>query len=113
MLHWAALLLACSIVAEPGPESRGRATDDEGLAVFERVVRPVLHGTCARCHGAEKASGGLRLNSRAALLEGGDSGPAVVPGEPVNSLLIQAIRREDGRNERLTFVEGSVIREVV
>jgi mono/diheme cytochrome c family protein len=96
MLNWAALLLASSIVAGPGPEARGQATGDEGLAVFERVVRPVLHGTCARCHGAKKASGGLRLDSRAALLEGGDSGPAVVPSDPGQSLLIQAIRHEDG-----------------
>ena len=96
MFHWAVLLLASSIVAEPGPGARSRATGDEGLAVFERVVRPVLEGTCGKCHGAEKASGGLRLDSRAAFLEGGDSGPAVVPGDPGNSLLIQAIRHEDG-----------------
>ena len=57
---------------------------------------PVLHGTCGRCHGAEKVKGGLRLDSREALLDGGDTGPAVVPGEPGESLLIQAIRHEDG-----------------
>jgi cytochrome c553 len=96
MARRTALLLTLLILAEPGPAARGRAAADEGAAVFEQVVRPMLEGTCARCHGAEKASGGLRLDSRPSLLEGGDGGPAVVPGDPGNSLLIQAIRHEDG-----------------
>jgi hypothetical protein len=61
---------------------------------FEKRVRPVLVEQCIRCHGAKKQSGGLRLDSRAALLRGGDNGPAVQPGEPEKSLLIQAIRRD-------------------
>jgi hypothetical protein len=59
---------------------------------FELKVRPILVRTCLPCHGGKRVSGGLRVDSRAALLQGGDSGPAVVAGEPDKSLLIQAIR---------------------
>ncbi|HEX7902213.1 MAG TPA: PSD1 and planctomycete cytochrome C domain-containing protein [Planctomycetota bacterium] len=52
---------------------------------------PVLEARCVSCHGPEKQKGGLRLDSRAALLKGGDSGPAAVPGDPAKSLLIQAV----------------------
>jgi cytochrome c553 len=60
---------------------------------FELHIRPVLAGTCFKCHGGEKTSGGLRVDSRGHLLAGGDSGPALVPGQPGTSLLIQAMRR--------------------
>jgi hypothetical protein len=61
---------------------------------FESKIRPVLATTCFRCHGGEKTSGGLRVDSRKALLEGGDSGPALVPGMPERSLMVQALRHE-------------------
>jgi hypothetical protein len=62
---------------------------------FELEVRPVLAGTCFPCHGGKKTSGGLRVDSRAALLKGGDNGPAIVPGQPEESHLIRALRHED------------------
>src|SRR5689334_18962173 len=58
---------------------------------FEKSVRPVLATHCLECHGARKQKGGLRLDSRAAVLAGGDSGPAIVPGKPEKSLLITAV----------------------
>ncbi len=61
---------------------------------FESKIRPVLAQTCFRCHGGEKTAGGLRVDSRTALLKGGDSGPAIVPGMAERSLLLQAIRHE-------------------
>jgi hypothetical protein len=69
-----------------------RAAAAEPADFFESRIRPVLADTCFKCHGGEKTSHGLRVDSRAALLKGGDSGPALVPGEPDKSLLIQAIR---------------------
>ncbi len=63
------------------------------LEHFEKHVRPVLVEKCLACHGPEKQRGGLRLDSRAALLKGGDSGPALVPGKPADSLLIKAVKR--------------------
>src|SRR5437763_522431 len=69
----------------------GRVTDDSA-AFFELKVRPTLAGTCLPCHGGKKTGGGLRVDSREALLKGGDLGPAVVPGDPDGSLLVQAVR---------------------
>ena len=64
---------------------------------FERRIRPVLVERCYRCHNsAETSKGRLALDSRDATLEGGRSGPAVVPGRPEDSLLIKAIRHEAG-----------------
>jgi Protein of unknown function (DUF1553)/Protein of unknown function (DUF1549)/Planctomycete cytochrome C len=79
-------LLVASVAFGQGP-----AGDAETF--FETKVRPVLAGTCQRCHGDKKTGNGLRVDSREALLKGGDSGPAVVPGDPDRSLLIRAIRR--------------------
>jgi Protein of unknown function (DUF1553)/Protein of unknown function (DUF1549)/Planctomycete cytochrome C len=62
---------------------------------FEKEVRPLLVQRCQTCHGAEKAKGGLRLTSRATLLEGGGSGPAAVPGKPDESRLVKAVRHKD------------------
>ena len=61
---------------------------------FEKKVRPVLVAHCLECHGADpkKVKGGLRLTSRAEMLKGGDTGPAVVAGQPTKSRLIQAVR---------------------
>lgn len=67
----------------------------EQLQFFEADVRPVLVEHCQKCHGAQKEWAGLRLDSREAMLRGGDSGPAIVPGEPDKSLLIRAIRHDD------------------
>ena len=61
---------------------------------FEKRIRPFLANDCYECHGAEKQKGGLRLDSRNALRKGGDSGPAIVPGDAAQSLLIQSIRHE-------------------
>ena len=59
---------------------------------FETRVRPVLAKNCYACYTATKL-GGLQLDTREAALRGGKSGPAIVPGDPENSLLIQVIRQ--------------------
>ncbi len=59
---------------------------------FEKEVRPLLAERCQSCHGEQKTRGGLKLTSRDAILKGGETGPAVVVGQPDKSLLIQAIR---------------------
>jgi hypothetical protein len=62
---------------------------------FEQRIRPILAGECYECHGAEKQEGGLRLDSREAVREGGDSGPALVVGNPGDSRLIQSLVHSD------------------
>lgn len=69
---------------------------------FERRVRPLLAARCYGCHTSAQ-SGGLRLDSREGLLKGGDSGAAVVPGQPQESLLIQAVMHT---HERLKMPKG-------
>src|SRR3954449_13116584 len=59
---------------------------------FETRVRPVLAANCYDCH-ADERMGGLRVDSREALLKGGRSGPVIVPGDPDKSLLIEAVRQ--------------------
>ncbi len=63
---------------------------------FEKRVRPVLANNCYGCHSlqAPEPLSGLRLDSREALLKGGDRGPAIVPGDPSRSRLIQAVRHQ-------------------
>ena len=72
---------------------------DKGIEFFERKIRPVLVERCYACHSAQAAAkntlkGGLLLDSRQGTRKGGDSGPAIVPGKPADSLLIAAIRHE-------------------
>ena len=66
------------------------ASQEDDTQFFTQKVRPVLAQSCYKCHTTE-AAGGLRLDSHAALLKGGDSGPAMVPGKPEKSLLIEAV----------------------
>ncbi len=54
-------------------------------------VQPLLDSRCVSCHGPDKQKGSLRLDSREALLKGGDIGPSVLPGKPAESLLLQAV----------------------
>src|SRR5258706_13558841 len=79
--------------------SAGEA-DAQKLAFFESKIRPVLVEKCYDCHSAAakakgKLKGGLYMDSREGLLAGGDTGPAIVAGNPAQSLLIQAIRHTD------------------
>src|SRR5205814_5569695 len=68
------------------------ATQPESAEFFEARIRPVLAANCYECH-TEEQLGGLRLDSREALLQGGKRGPAIVPGDPERSLLVAAIRQ--------------------
>ncbi|MEP6754438.1 MAG: DUF1553 domain-containing protein [Chthonomonadales bacterium] len=69
----------------------GISPADNQAEFFETKVRPLLLGKCGPCHGVNQQKADLRVDSLAALLKGGKSGPAIVPGKPESSLLIQAI----------------------
>src|SRR5262245_36520540 len=64
------------------------------LKFFENEVRPVLVNRCYECHAEKKQKGGLRVDNLGYMTTGGDSGAALVPGDPAKSLLIQVIRHE-------------------
>src|SRR4051812_36647588 len=88
-----ALLLATFFAAAPV----SRAADGDGIEFFESKVRPILAERCYRCHsvGSGKAKGQLQLDTRGGVLKGGETGPALVPGKPDQSLLIKAVRYTD------------------
>ena len=80
----------------PAPQEPKPPIDAPENTYFENKIRPILVARCDRCHGSpsgeEKAN--LRVDSLEALLRGGDSGPAIVPGAPEKSLLILAVRHD-------------------
>jgi len=85
----AAVRLTGSVCAcETGQDSKAQAAREQ---FFEQNVRPLLVQNCYSCHSDKKQKGGLRLDSLAAILKGGETGPAVVPGKPDESLLVDAI----------------------
>ncbi|OYW12841.1 MAG: hypothetical protein B7Z55_17905, partial [Planctomycetales bacterium 12-60-4] len=85
---WAGIAVAAS--AQEAPFAA------EQIDFFEAKIRPVLVEQCYSCHSAESKSlkGGLRLDVREGVRRGGESGPAVVPGKPDDSLLLSALRHE-------------------
>lgn len=90
LLVW---LVAMPAVAED-PPSEGKGSAE---ATFNEQILPILKEHCYKCHShvARKTKGGLVLDSKSGWVTGGDSGPAVVPGKPDESLLISAIRYQD------------------
>jgi hypothetical protein len=92
-----AALLLSAVGGFPCPAPARGADDRDGADFFEKRIRPILAEQCYGCHSAraEKLRGGLRLDSRDGLRKGGNSGPAVVPGDPGASLLIKAVRYAD------------------
>ena len=68
---------------------------EEDAIFFERSVRPLLAARCWDCHSGEEPEASLRLDAWDAMVGGGDSGPAVVPGKPAESLLVTAIHYHD------------------
>ena len=91
------LAMAALAVTPARPDEPARPADPanpQAAAEFENRVRPLLVDRCVKCHGPGKQESNLRLDSRAAMMQGGDSGPAIVPGKPGESLLVKAIRHE-------------------
>lgn len=97
------------------------AAADNGIDFFEQKVRPVLVDACYKCHSAkgDKVKGGLLLDTRDGMLKGGDSGPALVPGDPDKSLFIKAVRYTDEnlqmppKNKKLSAEQISALEQWV
>src|SRR2546430_1172247 len=86
-------LAPCLAALAPAPSASPGPPTKEQAPFFENKVRPVLAEHCSKCHSdaEKKRKGGLVVDSLAALLQGGETGPAVVPGHPEKSLLITAV----------------------
>ena len=88
------ILFAAALVAGAG---RAVTAEEGGVEISAAAVRSLLASRCGKCHDDATAKGGLSLASAAGLLAGGDSGPAIVPGKPEESLLLAAVRYADDR----------------
>ncbi|MDH4064817.1 MAG: PSD1 and planctomycete cytochrome C domain-containing protein, partial [Acidobacteriota bacterium] len=78
-----------------GPSPQAVSTDTPAAELFETKVRPLLAANCYACH-TQSAMAGLRVDSREALLKGGETGPALVPGDPEKSTLLKVIQHAEG-----------------
>src|SRR6188768_1051857 len=84
------------------------AATTEQIEFFEKKVRPILVNSCYACHSADtKPAGNLRVDDHNGILRGGDSGPAVVPGDPAKSILLDRVQHENPR--RRMPKEGAVL----
>jgi len=96
--RWHAALLAAALAVPPGPLAAADGVTDgaslDRIAFFEAKIRPIFVEHCWKCHAAD-AKGGLRLDGRESALAGGDSGPAIAPGDAPRSLIVRAVRYDD------------------
>ena len=74
------------------PEAVARPVD------FSREIKPILESHCVKCHGRGNAKGGFSMANRAGLIKGGDSGPAIIPGQSAKSLLVELVSGLDPEN---------------
>lgn len=87
------VVLTIALLFAPAVDARA---NDEGIEFFENKIRPVLVQHCYECHSADSTSlkGGLLVDSQPGLLQGGDSGPALVAHKPAESVLLEALKFE-------------------
>jgi hypothetical protein len=89
------LLVIAAVLPAAGDKGKGDGRKlppaARGKMDFRRHIRPILARSCVRCHGPKKTKGGLRLDSRSAALEGGDSGEVIKPGDALHSRLLHLV----------------------
>jgi mono/diheme cytochrome c family protein len=89
-----ALTLTAAGALAVWPSSTPAAAPQERPS-FAREVAPLFDRWCVRCHGAREQEGALRLDSYLGVMRGGDTAPAVMPGDPEGSLLVAKVERRD------------------
>lgn len=101
LVMWLTIGLSSSAIGQQTPtindDLKKPEFSDSDIEFFENKIRPIFVVHCLECHGTDdkKVRGGLRLSSRSLAIAGGDSGPAIVPGKPEDSLLIHAVRYDE------------------
>ncbi len=99
---------AIAALLNPSTSFAQSAGPHAGVEFFEKKIRPILVKHCANCHSADtNAKGGLRVDDRNGLLNGGKSGPAIVPGDPAKSLLLQRVTIKNAK--RRMPAEGTAL----
>src|ERR1041385_1636777 len=90
-LHGLLILCLLGAIQQAFADSALSKADTE---FFESKIRPIFANNCYKCHSADapKLKGGLSLEFKETMLAGGDTGPAITPGDPERSLLIKAVR---------------------
>src|SRR4051812_16655232 len=91
----------------------GSASAGDAAPTFEQDVLPILRARCLKCHGSAQRKGGLSLRTPAAMLEGGDSGPALVRGNVDESLIVEQIdsgAMPPAKSPRLSEAEAATIK---
>jgi mono/diheme cytochrome c family protein len=99
-LSFVAVCLTALAVLPVADSAASRAADEAdtksaGEINFDRDVLPILRARCVECHGPDAQESGLRVDSRQALLAGGDFGPSVVPGEPSKTEILRRMTATD------------------
>jgi len=89
-------ILAIAILGSPlgAFAAEPSKADPASIEFFESKVRPLLAEHCHGCHGPKKQQAGLRLDTSTGMKQGSDSGPVVLPGDPMKSVLMRSVRRE-------------------
>src|SRR5262245_47381699 len=95
--HLGAACCAFCTLCAPSFADPPTAEEAKGIDFFEAKIRPVLAVHCYKCHSTEanKAEGGLQVDTRDRIRAGGDRGPAIVPRDPKSSILLTAISHAD------------------
>ncbi len=110
---WICLIIIATAIATNGVAPLTSSGEDPLMAqkakFFELKVRPILAAKCVQCHGVKKQEGKLRLDSLKSMLAGGETGPAVAPGQPVESLLVDAINYGDLEMPPTGKLDGKLI----
>jgi hypothetical protein len=88
------IVVALIAVEHRLPAATDSKPDAKSIEFFEKQIRPLLVARCVSCHGPTQQSSSLRVDSRDALVKGGNRGPAIVPGDASLSLLAKAIRHD-------------------
>jgi hypothetical protein len=107
------LFIVPALCLLPTSGARAEAPAKDKAPSFERDVQPLLQARCVKCHGGEKPKAKLDLRDKAGVLKGGESGPAVVPGQAEHSLLFDMVRSGEmppKKNAKLTKAEVSLIK---
>lgn len=109
------LLFVCSVAASLYTAAPLVASDEPRQVDFNRDVLPIFKKKCFTCHSKTQPKGGLDMTSRAALLKGGHSGAALLPGKPDESLMIELIEFNEmpprkAQDRRITMPELHTLR---